>query len=378
VPWELLLLAGAAGTYAVLRGSNAVTVVQNVAQVNLLVVLFPLLFILGGSVLAVRLLTLLLPLLSARATRLPAAWYLAARRLSAARLAAVVLLAAAAAPVAIAVYAAGLTSRHRAHAGREGQGLHRRGDLGRDDRPADPLARTDQLGTIVRRYSYGMVGDTQVALHRGRPGHAAGHRVLAERVRRPVAARPAHRAGRAGTGGRLPAIVVDPGHELGRTADVTLGTSTAHVADRDDRRAVPGPPAAAADDHRRPEPARPDRPARRLVRRAVDQRPGRAGRGRGAGPGPAAVRHDRPGAGLRRGRLPRHHLDLRLPDRAGRAGRPGLGRCPCCCTSRPASAPGWPRTRWGGGWGCPGPPTCARCWPELGLLLGLAYAVGWR
>jgi putative ABC transport system permease protein len=71
VPWELLLLAGAAGTYAALRGTNAVTIVQNVAQVNLLVVLFPLLFILGGSVLAVRLLTLLLPLLSARATRLP-------------------------------------------------------------------------------------------------------------------------------------------------------------------------------------------------------------------------------------------------------------------------------------------------------------------
>jgi uncharacterized integral membrane protein len=62
VPWEVLLLAGAAGTYAALRNTDAVTVVQNVAQVNLLVVLFPLLFILGGSVLAVRLLTLLLPL----------------------------------------------------------------------------------------------------------------------------------------------------------------------------------------------------------------------------------------------------------------------------------------------------------------------------
>ena len=163
VPWEVLLLAGAAGTYAALRHTDAVTVVQNVAQVNLLVVLFPLLFILGGSVLAVRLLTLLLPLLSTRATRLPAAWYLAARRLTAARVAAVVLLAAAAAPVAIAVYAAGLTggSQHTLDAkARVFTGaaisVETTGQLTRN-------AGTDQLGTIVRRYSYGMAGDTQVA-----------------------------------------------------------------------------------------------------------------------------------------------------------------------------------------------------------------------
>ena len=166
VPWEVLLLAGAAGTYLALRGTDAVTVVQNVAQVNLLVVLFPLLFILGGSVLAVRLLTLLLPLLSARATRLPAAWYLAARRLTAARVAAVVLLAAAAAPVAIAVYAAGLTggsqqtldAKARVFTG-AAISVETTGQLARN-------ATTDEIGTIVRRYSYGTVGDTQVAFSR--------------------------------------------------------------------------------------------------------------------------------------------------------------------------------------------------------------------
>ena len=230
VPWELLLLAGAAGTYAALRGSNAVTVVQNVAQVNLLVVLFPLLFILGGSVLAVRLLTLLLPLLSARATRLPAAWYLAARRLSAARVAAVVLLAAAAAPVAIAVYAAGLTTgtehtldaKARVFTG-AAISVETTGQLTRS-------AGTDQLGTVVRRYSYGTVGDTEVAFIAVDPATLPGTAYW----RNEFAGRslPDLLTALAGpvTGGRLPAIVVDPRHELGATADVTLGTSTAHVA----------------------------------------------------------------------------------------------------------------------------------------------------
>ena len=229
VPWELLLLAGAAGTYAALRGSNAVTVVQNVAQVNLLVVLFPLLFILGGSVLAVRLLTLLLPLLSARATRLPAAWYLAARRLSAARVAAVVLLAAAAAPVAIAVYAAGLTTgtehtldaKARVFTG-AAISVETTGQLTRS-------AGTDQLGTVVRRYSYGTVGDTEVAFiavdPATLPGTAYWRNEFAGRSLPDLLTALAGPAG-----GRLPAIVVDPRHELGATADVTLGTSTAHVA----------------------------------------------------------------------------------------------------------------------------------------------------
>jgi hypothetical protein len=88
VPWELLLLAGAAATYLALRGGTAVTVVRNVAQVNLLVVLFPLLFILGGSVLVVRLLVALLPLSARRAGRWSPAWFLAARRLTAGRVAA--------------------------------------------------------------------------------------------------------------------------------------------------------------------------------------------------------------------------------------------------------------------------------------------------
>ena len=230
VPWEVLLLAGTAGTYLALRGTDAVTVVQNVAQVNLLVVVFPLLFILGGSVLAVRLLTLLLPLLSARATGLPAAWYLAARRLTAARVAAVVLLAAAAAPVAIAVYAAGLTggsqqtldAKARVFTG-AAISVETTGQLAR-------TATTDEIGTIVRRYSYGTVGGTRVAVLAVDPATLAGTAYWRDEFAgRSLPDLLTALAGPA-TGGRLPAIVVDPARELGPTADVALGTSTARVA----------------------------------------------------------------------------------------------------------------------------------------------------
>ena len=56
VPWELLLLAAAGGCWLRLRGSDAVTLDAGIAQINLLVVAFPLLFLAGAAVLIVRLL----------------------------------------------------------------------------------------------------------------------------------------------------------------------------------------------------------------------------------------------------------------------------------------------------------------------------------
>ena len=230
VPWELALLGGAAATYADLRGGGSVTVVQNIAQVDLLVVLFPLLFILGGSVLAVRLLTLLLPVLSARAGRLPAAWYLAARRLTASRVAAVVLLAAAATPVAIAVYAAGLTT------GSE-RTLEAKAELftGAHISVAvnDHLARTpetDRIGTLVTRYNYGKLdADTPVAVLAVDPRTLPGTAYWRPEFGGSLPALLATLTGPA-PDGRVPAIVVDPGHELGPTADIPLGTSTGQFA----------------------------------------------------------------------------------------------------------------------------------------------------
>ena len=215
--------------YLALRGTDAVTGRQNVAQVNLLVVVFPLLFILGGSVLAVRLLTLLLPLLAARPAGCPrpGTWPPAGSPRPGSP--AVVLLAAAAAPVAIAVYAAGLTGGP-AHAGREGQGLHRRGDLGRDDRPADPQ-REDRpparscAGTATAWSATPRSRSSRSIRPRCRAPRTGGDEFAGRSLPDLLTAL----AGPA-TGGRLPAIVVDPRPELGPTADVTLGTSTARVA----------------------------------------------------------------------------------------------------------------------------------------------------
>ncbi|HZB50106.1 MAG TPA: FtsX-like permease family protein, partial [Mycobacteriales bacterium] len=158
VPWELLLLGVALACYLRLRsGGNAVVLDDGIAQINLLVVAFPLLFLVGGAMLLVRLLALLLPALGRRAGRLSPAWYLAARRVTSSRVVSVVLLAAASTPIAVLVYAAGLTqtsqytldSKAALFNGAQTAGL-----------TVDPLRRTpatDAVGTVVVRYLYGQV-----------------------------------------------------------------------------------------------------------------------------------------------------------------------------------------------------------------------------
>ena len=109
VPWELLVLGAALACWLALRGSDTVTIDAGVAQINSLVVAFPLLFLAGSAVLVVRLLALGLPGLGKAAGRLSPAWYLAARRVTASRVVSVVLLAAASTPIAMLVYSAALT-----------------------------------------------------------------------------------------------------------------------------------------------------------------------------------------------------------------------------------------------------------------------------
>ncbi|HEY6746210.1 MAG TPA: FtsX-like permease family protein, partial [Mycobacteriales bacterium] len=108
-PWELLVLGAALACWLRLRGGDAVTVDGGIAQINLLVVAFPLLFLVGAAVLVVRLLALLLPRLGRAAGRLSPGWYLAVRRVTASRVVSVVLLAAASTPIAVLVYASALT-----------------------------------------------------------------------------------------------------------------------------------------------------------------------------------------------------------------------------------------------------------------------------
>jgi putative ABC transport system permease protein len=156
-PWELLLLGAALLCWLRLRSGDAVTVDKGIAQINLLVVAFPLLFLVGAAVLVVRLLALLLPRLAKAAGRLSPGWYLATRRVTASRVVSVVLLAAASTPIAVLVYAAALTQTSQ-------YTLDAKAGLVNGSTVAvqsvDPVARTpatDAAGAVVVRYLYGKV-----------------------------------------------------------------------------------------------------------------------------------------------------------------------------------------------------------------------------
>jgi putative ABC transport system permease protein len=110
VPWELLLLAAAVWCWVLLRSRDAIVTEAGVAQVNGLLVAFPLLGIAGTAVLLARLLTRALPPLRRWAARRRPAVFLAVNRLSAARLATATLLVAVTLPVAVLGYTATLTS----------------------------------------------------------------------------------------------------------------------------------------------------------------------------------------------------------------------------------------------------------------------------
>ncbi|MCZ2836330.1 FtsX-like permease family protein [Modestobacter sp. VKM Ac-2985] len=110
VPWELALLLGAAWCWLLLQSRDAVVSVAYVAQVNGLLVAFPLLAIAGTAVLLGRGVTALLPRLRRWAGRRSPAVFLAVNRLSAARLATATLLVAVTLPVAVLGYTATLTA----------------------------------------------------------------------------------------------------------------------------------------------------------------------------------------------------------------------------------------------------------------------------
>jgi putative ABC transport system permease protein len=238
VPWELLLLAAAGGCWLALRRGDAIVLNQGIAQINLLVVAFPLLFMVGAAVLLMRLLVLVLPRLLRPAGRRSAAWYLAGRRVSAARLASVTLLAAASTPIAVGIYAAGLTqtSQHTLQA--KAKLVVGSSAVARTSDAVHRTPVTDQAGTLVTRYLYGRVGGADVTVLAIDPDTFAATAYwddsfaarslpdLLAAVRAPA------------TGGRVPAVVVDG--DLGTDFDASLGTSTAHLHSVGTARLWPG------------------------------------------------------------------------------------------------------------------------------------------
>ncbi|WP_222262637.1 FtsX-like permease family protein [Modestobacter marinus] len=114
VPWELALLGAAVWCWVLLQDRDAVVSEGGVAQVNGLLVAFPLLATAGAAVLLGRLLTALLPRLRRWAGRRSPAVFLAVNRLAAARPATATLLVAVTLPVAVLGYTATLTASSQA------------------------------------------------------------------------------------------------------------------------------------------------------------------------------------------------------------------------------------------------------------------------
>ena len=280
VPWELLLLGAALACWLQLRSGDAVTIDAGIAQINLLVVAFPLLFLIGTSVLLVRLLAAALPRLGRRAGRLGPGWYLAARRVTASRVVSVVLLAAASTPIAVLVYAAGLTQTSQYTLDAKAA-LFNGSDVAVQS--VDPLKRTaetDAIGTVVVRYLYGEVpGQTDdVSVLAIDPDTFARTAFwdrrfadeslddLLDKLRAPTA------------DGRVPALVIPDGPAFESDFDVRLGRSTAKLEVVAEPRLLPRPPGGGADGGGGPVPARRRGPLRRHHQRAVE--PGRPGRPR--------------------------------------------------------------------------------------------------
>ena len=172
-PWELVLLAAAGWCWVLLQSRDAVVVEGGVAQVDGLLVAFPLLGAAGAAVLVARLVVRFLPALRRWADRRPPAVYLAVNRLAAAPLAAGTLLVAVTLPVAVLGYTATLTASSQATLDAK-VGVHI--GAGRaliSISQVAPDAGTDAVGTVVDRY------DGSVAPHPGAPEGRTDVQVLA-------------------------------------------------------------------------------------------------------------------------------------------------------------------------------------------------------
>jgi putative ABC transport system permease protein len=152
VPWELALLGAAAWCWALLDRRDAVVIDGGVAQVNGLLVAFPLLGLAGAAVLLTRLITTLLPALRRWAGRRAPAVFMALNRLAAARLATATLLVAVTLPVAVLGYTATLTASSRLTVdAKTGVQIGAENAVVSVDRIAR-TPRTAAIGTVVDRY----------------------------------------------------------------------------------------------------------------------------------------------------------------------------------------------------------------------------------
>lgn len=151
-PWELLLMAGAAAAYLRLRQGEPIVLVRNVAQVDALLVVVPLLFLAAAAVLAARGITGLLRPLRARARDWPTAAFTAVTRAASARPATALVLLAVTLPLSILAYSAGVTTSTEVTLEAKARTVigSERALISVDEiRPGPAL---DAVGTVVQRY----------------------------------------------------------------------------------------------------------------------------------------------------------------------------------------------------------------------------------
>ncbi len=342
VPWEIALLLAAGACWLLLEGRDAVVSEGGVAQVNGLLVAFPLLAMAGAAVLLARLLTALLPRLRAWAGRRRPPLFLAVNRWAAARAATATLLVAIALPVAVLGYTATLTASSRATLDAKIGVQLGAGAYAATASRVDPAAVAGPGGTTVLRFADAAltgpaVDRTPVQVLGIDPATFAGTATWVDSFAGPSLEDLVRQL----TQESATVPVVAAGVPAG-SYELALGSRARRRRGGGHRRRAPRPA------HRRPRRAGgPVAAARghaerrvRPVGRALDRRrrdrggPGAAGRRGGPGRGDGAGR--RAAGGQRPGR----HLDVRLPVGAGGVQRRASGRPVCCCTWRRGRAPG--------------------------------------
>jgi len=164
VPWELLLVTAAAVGYLGVRQDEPIVLVRNVAQVDVLLVVVPLLFLAGVSILVARGLSGLLRPLRTRSARWPTAAFTAVTRAAAVRPVSALVLVALALPLSILAYSAGVTATNEATlAAKAGVVVGSdRAVISVDEIRAAPAL--DRVGTVVLRYDRALADGQDVTV----------------------------------------------------------------------------------------------------------------------------------------------------------------------------------------------------------------------
>lgn len=164
IPFELVLIIASGVAWWYLKTNGAVVTERRIAQLNILVVAFPLMFLLGSTALVIRLVVAALPLLRRKSSRAGNGLFLAVSRVSSSKLISGVVLAALAVPMAMTLYAAGLTdsSRHTIDA-KAGVFVGSNVSVATIT-PLNPDSAAAKLGTVVRRYEYVTINGQEAEL----------------------------------------------------------------------------------------------------------------------------------------------------------------------------------------------------------------------